>query len=280
MMQFDRLKIPWFCHFLSTWTTVFAPKKKLSILLSRKFMVPKKLPCQQVNCSLSILRMFLIPSGNCSQKKCAILPDMWQKAQPVDGRTNWMEGNTVVTAMEYLPYQLIQDFVTNGVHILSQISSSPTVLIGEKISTFGGIPPAQPNSNPEGTTFQTRKGINPQYICEFEKKMYPPNQTSKENYLMKNIHQKLSSENNKKRVSSCVQLFSTAPANPNEGMATLVNTCDWANKEWIWTVKRKETTRLKDFENMYTSHKILKCPWRMVVVYIWRYQASWLTQFA
>lgn len=95
---------------------------------------------------------------------------MWQKAQAVDGRTIWMEGNVVVTAMEYLPYQLIQDFVTNGVHILSQISSFPTVLIGEKMSTFGGIPPAQPNSNPEGPTFQTRNGINPQYIREFQKK--------------------------------------------------------------------------------------------------------------
>ena len=190
MMQFDRLKIPCFCHFLSTWTTVFAPKKKLLILLSRKFTVPKKLPCQQVNCSLSILRMFLIPSGNCSQKKCAILPDMWHKAQPVDGRTIWMEGNTVVTAMEYLPYQLIQDFVTNGVHILSQISSFPTVLIGEKISTFGGIPPAQPNSNPEGPTFQTRKGINPQYICEFEKKCI--HQTK---LLKKTIFKKTSTKN-------------------------------------------------------------------------------------
>ena len=268
MMQFDRLKIPWFCHFLSTWTTVFAPKKKLSILLSRKLMVSKKLPCQQVNCSLSILRMFLIPSGNCSQKKCAILPDMWQKAQAVDGRTIWMEGNVVVTAMEYLPYQLIQDFVTNGVHILSQISSFPTVLIGEKMSTFGGIPPAQPNSNPEGPTFQTRNGINPQYIREFQKNMYPPKQIFKKTCQNKTSTKNRQVKTTKKRVSSCVQLFSKAPANPKEGMATLVNTCEWANKEWIWTVKRKETTRLKDSENMYTSHKILTCPWRMVVINI------------
>lgn len=162
-------------------------EKKLSILLSRKFMVPKKLPCQQVNCSLSILRMFLIPSGNCSQKECAILPDMWHKAQAVDGRTIWIEGNTVVAAMEYLPYQLIQDFVTNGVHILSQISRSPTVLIGEKMSTFGGIPPAQPNSNPEGPTFPARGRIYPRYIREFEKnkKLHPPKQTLKENMSKK-----------------------------------------------------------------------------------------------
>ena len=89
--------------------------------------------------------------------------------------------------------------------------------------------------------------------------MYPPKQIFKKTCQKKTSTKNCQVKTTKKRVSSCVQLFSKAPANPKEGMATLVNTCEWANKEWIWTVKRKETTRLKDSENMYTSHKILTC---------------------
>lgn len=147
------------------------------------------------------------------KQKCAILPDMWHIAQPVDGRTIWIEEKTVITAMEYLPYQLIQNFVTNGVHILSQILSSPTVLIGEKISTFGGIPPAQPNSNPEGPTFQTRKGIKSTvHMWIRRKKKYLPNQISKKKMSKK--HPPKTVKLKQQKMVLALQLFSKAPASP------------------------------------------------------------------